>query len=131
MELDLGFREVSTALPVRQREYEYGVRSVLVREYVPSCVEMATSATELFEQISDKALDVLEGFLIMAEALPTRGELIYHALNKPWESDNWLALAAGWRVTKRKLRKQRAELENFRHIQWARKLNTRKEFRAQ
>ena len=122
MELDFGFRNVSTALPI-----PYGIRSVIVREYIPSIEE--THA--LFMSISDKALDVIEAFLIMAESLPTRGELIYHALNKPWETDNWFALAAGWRVTRRKLRKQRRELEDMRHMQWARKLNTRKEFRAQ
>ena len=87
--------------------------------------------TELFERISDKALDVLEGFQTMAEALPTRGELIYHCANKPWERENWELLFAGWRVTKRKLRKARAELEDMKHARWARRLNTRKEFRAQ
>ncbi|ACF05181.1 gp84 [Mycobacterium phage Predator] len=86
---------------------------------------------ELFERIADKSLDVLEGFQIMAESLPTRGELIYHCLNKPWEKQNWELLATGWRVTRRKVRKARAELEDMKHARWARKLNTGKEFRAQ
>ena len=129
MELDLGFPNATAALPIRHGVY--GVRSVLVREYV-SCVEIETvKIADLFDQISDKSLDVIEAFLIMAESLPTRGELIYHCLNKPWEKQNWELLAAGWRVTRRKVRKARAELEDMKHARWARKLNTGKEFRAQ
>lgn len=67
----------------------------------------------------------------MAEGLPTRGELIYRCLNKPWEKQNWQLLATGWRITRRKVRKARAELEGMKHARWARKLNTGKEFRAQ
>lgn len=78
---------------------------------------------ELFERIADKSLDVLEGFQVMAESLPTRGELIYHCANKPWEKQNWELLAAGWRVTRRRVRKARAELEDMKHARWARDLN--------
>lgn len=127
-ELYLGFPNATAALPTR---HEGGVRGVLVREYGSHVEIEFIEIANFLDQISDKSLDILDGFLTMIEILPTRGELIYHCLNKPWIKENWQFLVSGWGITRRKIRKARAELEDARHIRWARKLNIGKEFKAQ
>ncbi|WEV84109.1 hypothetical protein N855_gp65 [Mycobacterium phage Muddy] len=71
----------------------------------------------------DRALlSITKTFLAVHQLMPTRGEALYAALNKPWEKQNWLALRTFWGNTKRAQRELQRQIDDLEHIAWAREL---------
>ncbi|UNY41916.1 hypothetical protein [Mycobacterium phage Maco6] len=71
----------------------------------------------------DRALlSITKMFLATMKLMPTRGEVLYAALNKPWERQNWLSLRTFWDNTKRRQRELQRQIDDLEHVIWAREL---------